>query len=364
MAIHSKKSTLVTDTLTLLSLLGEYHAPIQTLGYSSRKGIVLCNASPDGTDFFIDSILKLQDVMEVTSISRKNLSIPNNCLGLHILQRYENLETTGNFLSQDSFQPLVICSGFVPEELTDFADTITLPFAKLTVNTDSFLELAACKQFFREHPETLRTALTHAISSEIFHVAKLQRKKIPILIERLTIAMEIYLFWYRTTYDEAKTQIRKSSLGNSFLVLIKKHLNCPNTVDIADAFIEIFYNFLDNHNDISYCPVNQIEGVAIKRLQEGRTLLWDQKYYFLSEALCREICRPLLQEHGWLTICRNLVREGIIEPDFNQQSNFSRKKVILNAYGENKRLRFFYVPKEALHTLNHLTPEERREINA
>ena len=361
MANTLEKNSLVSDSLTLISLLGEYHAPLQSLGYSSPRGIILCNTSPCEADSYVTSLLQLPDMVKIPSINRNNFSIPNNSLGLHLIRKYEPSENIANFLIQDSFQPLAICGGFAPEELTDFADTIALPLANLDKSSASFTELAACKKFFQESPKNLHTALNQAISSEIIHLISTTKGSHPILIDRLAIIIEIFLFWYRTTHDEKNTQDRKSSLYDNFLTLMQRHINCPSTVDIGDAFTEIFYEFLDHHNDISYCPVNQVEGIAAERLKTGNTILWDSTYYLLPESLCRKICSPLLREYGWLTICRNLVREGIVEPDSNQQSNYTRKKVIPHLPCDKNRFRFLYFPKDALHTLNHLTPEERME---
>lgn len=362
MDTNHTNDSLITDSLTLLCLLGEFHAPLTAMGHITAKNLILCNDSPTSGDRWISSLYGLPDTTKISSIRRQSFSVPNFHLGLYFLQKYDTAENIGTFLEQDSFQPLVVCNNFVPDELVDLADTISLPLNSLANNSPCLSELTDCKHFFRESPGNLTLALTQAVTSKTF--LQLQNvESASLLTDQLAIVAEIYLFWFRSQHNEEETTIRRNSLQRNMQELFQNHLNCDETVDLTDAFIHIFYNYLDCHNDISYCPYNQIEGESNERLKIGRTILWARDYYFISSPLLKEICQPFLNTIGWHKILRNLVQEGVISVDANHQSNYTCKKTTYNAFGQTLVSRFIRLNKEALLSNEYLTLEERNEFH-
>lgn len=354
--------SLISDSISILSLLGEFHTPLMASGCPSAKGLILCNDSPTSGDCWISTLYKLPDTTKISSIRRQSFSVPNFHLGLYFLQKYDTTENIGIFLRQDSFQPLVVCNNFVPDELVDLADTISLPLNSLANTSPCFTELADCKQFFRELPDNLTFALTQAFTSKSY--LQLQNtESSSLLINQLAIIAEIYLFWFRSQHNEEETGIRRNSLQRNMQELFQNHLNCDTTVDLANTFVHIFYKYLDSHTDISYCACDQIEGEANTRLNTGQTILWSAEYYFISSSLLKAICQPLLENIGWHKILRNLAREGVISADANQQSNYTCKKTLYNAFGQTSISRFIRLNKKALCSNEHLTLEERRQIH-
>ena len=183
------------------------------------------------------------------------------------------------------------------------------------------------------------------------------------LMEQLAVVAEIYLFWFQTGHSAEETVARKNCIQNHLGKLFEFHLNCDTTVDLANTFVHIFYKYLDSHTDISYCACDQIEGEANTRLNTGQTILWNAEYYFISSSLLKDICQPLLENIGWHKILRNLAREGVISADANQQSNYTCKKTLYNAFGQTSISRFIRLNKKALCSNEHLTLEERRQIH-
>ena len=178
------------------------------------------------------------------------------------------------------------------------------------------------------------------------------------LLERLLLVSELYLFWFRSQYNETETTNRKSILLSHLNELINTRINSDTTIDIADTFIRIFYNYLNCHNDIAYGPCDRLEGGTNVGLETGQTILWDQENYFISESLLKTICTPLLESIGWQKILSNLTREGIISVSSNQ-AGYTRKKTVVNAFGQIKRENFIYLNKNALLSNDYIVPEER-----
>ena len=362
MELANSDYTLIMDTLTLFSLLGEFHNPLTAIGYAPAKGLILCNDSPSEGDRWIGNLRQLKDITEITSIRRQYFSVPNFHLGLYFFQKYDSVENIRVLLKQDSFQPLVVCNSIVPDELVDLADTVSLPLDSLANNTPSFAELANCKQFFRESPNNLMVALTQAVTSKNF--LELQNAELDfLLVDLLTIVAEVFLFWFRSQHSEEETTIRKNTLQLNMQKLSQNHLNNYETVDLADTFVHVFYEYLNSHSDISYCPFNRVEGDALIHLKSGQTILWDSNYYFISCELMKTICQPLLKEIGWQKILSNLTREGIISVSSNQQANYTRKRTVYNAFGQIERPRFIYLNKESLRSNDYISPEERGKDN-
>ena len=354
--------SLISDSISILSLLAEFHTPLMASGCPTAKGLILCNDSPSEGDRWIGNLRCLEDITEITSVRRQSFSVPNFHLGLYILQKYDTSENIGIFLRQDSFQPLVVCNNFVPDELVDLADTISLPLNSLANNSPCLPELADCKHFFRESPDNLTLALTQAFTSKNY--LQLQNtESSSLLINQLAVIAEIYLFWFRSQHNEEETAIRRNSLQRNMQELFQNHLNCDTTVDLANTFVHIFYKYLDSHTNISYCPCDQIEGEANTRLNTGMTILWNEKHYFISSSLLKAIFQPLLKNIGWHKILKNLAQEGIISVDANHQSNYTCKKTTYNAFGQTLISRFIRLNKEALLSNEYLTLEERSEFH-
>ena len=60
------------------------------------------------------------------------------------------------------------------------------------------------------------------------------------LLERLLLVAELYLFWFRSQYNETETTNRKSILLSHLNELVNTRINSDTTIDIADTFIRIF----------------------------------------------------------------------------------------------------------------------------
>ena len=354
---NNQKYSLDSDSLTLLSLLGELYFPLASSEHPSTRGLILCVDSPSPGDTWIRTLRQLSDVTEIPSLRRENFSVPNFHLAVHFLRKYDSLETVDHFLGQTSFQPLVVCNGLIPDELVELADTISLPLDSLPNDALCFSELRECKQFYRKSPNQLSVALTQAETSDNF--LQLQDSgSSSMLLERLLLVSELYLFWFRSQYNETETTNRRSILLSHLNELINTRINSDTTIDIADTFIRIFYNYLNCHTDIAYGPCDRLEGCTNVGLETRQTILWDQENYFISESLLKTICTPLLESIGWQKILSNLTREGIISVSSNQ-AGYTRKKTVINAFGQIKRENFIYLNKNALLSNDYIVPEER-----
>lgn len=347
-------NSLVNDTTILLSLLAEFHFILQET-FPSSKGLILCNISSTRGDRWISVIRKMPATHTFNSIKREFFVMPNNTLGLYSLHKYDSPEHLSAFLEQDNFQSILLCNDYIPEDLISVADTLSISLSE-PPQERILEEIELCKDYFRKYPNDLDIAIQQASSSKIFQDRKTSAS---VLVERLFITAEIYLFWYRNCFSEDKTQKRKQILYSNLKNLELNHINCDEMIDLADAFIQIFNDFVTNHPDIISCPVDQIDGAAFSGLESERTILFDSNYYYISESLFKVICQPLLETTGLKTICRNLVREGIIQTDGNRQGNYSRKKTIYTVYGFNPRSRFYFLNKEPLQSCGYISLDER-----
>lgn len=343
----------------LVSLLGEYHAPLKFSGHSQIRGLVIYNNSLSSNDHMISLLLQLDDTKRITSIKCSSFSVPNNALCFYLPTKYDREDNLQFYLNQDNFQSVILCTGMLPDCLQE-SDIISLPLSNFHPDSVCLNELNDCKQYFRNRPEYLTAALTAAVSSKYYR--QIQVEFDSVLIERLTIVSEIFLYWYRATHAEQEAEIKRNAMHDCLTQLFCDHINCFDDIDVADVFIRTLYEYLDNHADISYCNKDMVEGKALENLKNDRTILWDDKYYFINPTLMKEMYAPLLSSLGERTLLNNLVREGLILPDSNVNHNLTRKKVICTAYGPMRK-RFYYLSKEALQTYNDLSIEERGENN-
>lgn len=353
------ENTITSTTLTLVSLLGEYHAPLKFSGHSQIKGLVIYNNSLSSDDHMISSLFQLEDTKRITSIKCSSFSVPNNALCFYLPTKYDREDNLQFYLNQDNFQSVILCAGILPDCLQE-SDIISLTLSDFHLDSVWLNELNDCKQYFRNHPEHLAAALTLAVSSECYQ--QIQVEFDSVLSERLTIVSEIFLYWYRTTHTEQETEIRRNAMHDCLTQLFCDHINCFGDIDVADVFTCVLYDYLDTHMDISYCNKDMVEGKALENFKNNRTILWDDKCYLINPSLMKEVYTPLLSSIGERTLLNNLVREGVILSDSNSNHNLTRKKVIGTAYGPMRK-RFYYLSKEALQTCNNLSIEERGQNN-
>lgn len=354
----TSKSTITENTLLLISLLGEYHTPLKEFHYPQDKGLVLCNGALATSSQWTTSLFNMEDTESIISIRRKSFSVANNCLALYSIKRYDSIEYLENFLYQDNFQSVILSCDLIREDLLDIADTISLPFCDFHPDKTWYEELNACKQHFRNTPEQLSVVFDLARTSDYFY--QIIQDNPSMLVTRLTIVGEIYMYWYRTIHSESETQKKRDELYSCLDELRYNNINATDESDLADTFINAFNTYLDSNKDISYSDCNKVEHQALYNLNEGQTILWDENYYFISQPLMKKICSPLLQNIAERQLLASLAREGIIEPYKNSTGNYTRKRTVTTAYCP-VRMSFYYLPKERIQTPHNISPEERNE---
>lgn len=348
------KDSLVNNLVLLLNLLGEYRIPLQKYGIQTQ-GIVLCNSSISNQRTEIQQLLRVPDVKNVESIRRQEYLYPHHGLYLHRVYKYDTDEDLIHFLHQDTFQAVLIYPDFVSRQFSE-EDSIWFDFDAFYPDDNWLKNLESCKQYFRDRPEQINIALQQATTSELF--LELKHKRISGVAMNLAIVNELYLFWYRLNYDETGSSRKFLELRYCLEEIFSNHINCDDDIMASDIFITHLYQYLDSHADISYAPCDRVEGSALKSLQTGNTILWNNKYYFISQSLLKAIYTPLTESIGERQLLEGLVNDGIIEPAKGANHNYTRKQLIATAYGP-KQERFYFLPQEAIESSYYLAIKER-----
>ncbi|MDY5483395.1 MAG: hypothetical protein SPF91_04285, partial [Clostridium sp.] len=172
---------------------------------------------------------------------------------------------------------------------------------------------------------------------------------------RATISlMQIYLVQSQVEEIAAAKLDRAKTVLNMLI----KRAECVDD----DGVFAIVRDLLEDYLSSSFLPVissiDAIDDEMVKAMEENRALLFDDDFYYIPDQILKQACAPLLCERGFYSLKNQLVEEGVIIINKQENPNYTIKKQVRSQKGKIMRGRFLKLSREKFVAEGKLTLEE------
>ena len=282
--------------------------------------------------------------------------IPNNCIGFHMYKYHECEKFILDFMENPKFLPIVISDFILPEYLREYvycidgSDFLYSRFYEQKLQND-------CVEFFefvKNNIPAIFREINRTRNTELFQKAETANN---VFSSALIIALNILKNFWETKYRESEVNRLYTRYKYIVKSITRKSMEFEEEYDITDIINKIFDLYLAE-NPVLFCNILEVDGNVDKALNMGKAILFDDSFYYITDALLRDICTQLFQNVSFITIKYQLRAHGIIDCGINKNNNFTVKKVFVNVYGQVRRERFIKFRKSFFQTNDSLGLEE------
>lgn len=336
------------DVLEMLGGLAFVQFLIRFYGYGLDKGIILLT-DDDESAVFVRIKLKFYLEAVEMKLNKKNEDQPLNYqMGVHVYNKFDNERDLIDFLEESSFLPVVIVGGIIPECLIGKAyifrcNPTERDFAETKTTNQALTEWI--KEHLNETKNVIRTTVKNPYWDDMEHSDK---GKYRLFYTNLVIVKKLQMLSEEKTPSEEVKAFSQKVFDS-----IKNMEYYEGEYDIRDAIKPCFLKQIAKENvGFEHFEKN----IALDEIENK--ILYDDKYYYITEPLLRKLCAPLLESVSFLQLKHEMVKAGLVDCDGAGIQNFTKKKVVWSSDGHSERVRFVWMNKEPLMSEENLALED------
>ncbi len=339
--------------LLLINIMAEIRPLLIDERLDFQKGLVLfCadNAIGSRTESFFQKI----GAAQCKSIGKSEWNIPNNRIGIHNYNRYDEERKVFEFLQNEMFTPVIVICGILPEFMKRGMNLIVL---EQGIYTQGPLMLRTFKDFcdfIRNNPQLLQRQIRLCRSAE-FHEQTCKGS----LYISLEVAAEVFCIYYRENHDEIQSREMRISLHQAINRGVELAECYAEDLESTDFIKKAVENYIDANAGIQIGKVGEIDGELTKAVQWEEAVLYDDKFYYMPEKILRKACESFRDSVSILSVKKALLDSGFLCCNDAKDGNYTVKKLLTNAYGYSFRPRFLKIRKEFFMSGSSLGLEER-----
>lgn len=359
METSTKKINLDTsDVLLLLGVSIELHPVLRAFNYEIRDGIIFFAAANEGNNQVLMQL-------EACGINVRKFTKPSEAENAHSeillkqLKTYDEPMKVLRFLDVEKrFIPALEVQDILPDFLQNGQNLFPLDEINFSKECTKklCLELKNYIAYARENPDEICNLLRKLAKSKGDSGKTMSDSS---LINSLKVSLILYSEYYRRTHSSADTQILAETLKRKIEVFEKIIDTYTNSCDVLGVVKKLLKQYMAEHIDIPVSNVNKIDGITFNALQNNRAVLYDQHSYFIPESLLKTVCEPIRNTKSFVSIKRDLHKNGILIANLTVGQGYTSKKVIACTYGFTDRPRFLEIKREFLVEPYELNIEER-----
>lgn len=280
----------------------------------------------------------------------QNYSYNNCCAGLINLTR-QKLDECEAFLDDTRFFPVLVCGGILPKELRENHYLFRI--------SEKDVEYVSSTQFNQDIHEWCDYAIANIMMLckcfELIDTSEaIRRNKNQVdnktLFKMLTAIGEAYSYFLREKYDEKIQQLFRQRYIKMCVSRINRISQFADGLDICEILAEAIWNYVKRDQVEKVLSVESCDQSGLKLLAENKAILYDEEYYYITEAMMRKICIGLLVGFSWTELKGQLADASLIE---KEASGYTIKKTI-TCNGQPKRIRTMWLHKEFLLTTDNV----------
>ncbi len=347
----------ISEIILLFLVKAELNFVLEKKGLGIDKGMIFLTEN-NSTAIFFQTLLKKAGAVEVKNLTSIQPVGRNYQLLFHQYNRYEKSENIQQFLCNRKFIPAIIVQGAIPENLQGLAFAIEINEEDVfAINQEELgKEIEETRNFIRLNPEVILHELDCLKSSEIF----LNRRLDSLLFNNLGAAANSYLLYFRNSHTESETLEKQKRMYEEIEYCVGRTEILSEEYDIIDTIRAATNRYFDNNEGYIIVDIEKVGGEAVKAVKESKVVLYDKKFYYISEPLFRKACSVLLDIVSFIKIKKILRDEKVITCNQTENDSFTIKKVFINVYGVPCRERFLKFEKEFFVNEEGLNLEERK----
>lgn len=337
------------DLLLLLAISAELHILLEDEGLQIRHGVTLLAESGEDFESILDCLQKM-GAKSCRNLERKTWNIANNMLAVHPYGLYEKNEQIEDFLEVESFTPVILVRGFVPENLQTSNLLVLVGTDEKDDERTNIIKKA------RENPSEAQQAIRLFKTSEAY----LQKRHKHTFFVTLETAAYIFFILYRKDHYEQETDEQYKKLLEAVRYAESEGEKYCGEYDMATCVRKAIEDYLDRADDIRICNVNAVEGDEQMAVEDRQAVLYDEQFYYFPEELLRSACDSLSDVVSLPKIKEELCKKGYLWCNDSRTRNFTVKRQFTNVFGATSRGRFLKIAKKFFENIDSLGLEERR----
>ena len=310
-------------------------------GVGLEQGLVLVADDNQQADQFSEYLAHHFEYIVKLKKPKQLETMRNYMLGIMSAGR-KNIDSLLEFLHEDSFLPVVIFGGCVPEELR--TNTYILRVSKEDINK------MKDEKILRNTQKMQKYILENG--QEIFELIK----KIISLKEsknKYENWQNFYLnmlicghILYNLMPEQYDKTIRKT-VFNEYMATSEKWINQMSEfaggISIEKSVSEAFWGYLKNSDsNVWFANRDNLTEVNKQMVELKQCIVYDDEFYYCPESLLASICRELMEICSLREVKQRLSEKGILHSD---QSADYTSKITLKFPSESKRVRMLKLDK-------------------
>lgn len=287
---------------------------------------------------------------------RNRQSINNYCCCFFIISRRTKEEDIADFLSEDSFVPIVVCGGILPEYMKDFHYFFRLgkeDWGSLK-SGDFTRKVQEWKAFIVNHSNFVARTISNMKRSIVIEQAKSYEE-----YEKIFSFIVCVGRVYATYLNEHSSEQKAMEFWENYLKETKTRIQMfpefKTMNQTSEIFAERVWSYMASDKEIVLIDTEKVDGSAYERIQESKAILFDNQFYYMSNKLFEEVCNPLLVTISIPELKHRMSEQEILSCN---SSDYTVKKQIVTIYGAKERVRVLRINKEALMSDDNLLLED------
>lgn len=351
------------NILGLLVLYGELRPLLKGHNLSLDKGVTLLMEDEVNCALAEQAFDKLEGCgcRKLREIRKKmKLSLTSNNLTLIHNYRYmDSSKEIEDYLRSEEFFPIILTYGWVSEALQSNSYVIQINAKEITGMESISMaeEISGVVDFTAEHLDYVQVQLGMYCRSDS---AKEERY----CGRRLSVGMNAVLTIYKTFLLFQHSEKEATIIFEDLQAMIEKTVSfaqeASEQTEVLDCVIRSARSYVEREH-VLVCSIRAVEGKVIDALEKDKAILYDDNYYFISEKLFHQMCKPLLKIVSLGEIKYRMAEAGVLinnNKGSSTSTNFTVKRVFYTVFGEAKRKRFVKLLKGTFQEDNMLTLEE------
>lgn len=184
--------------------------------------------------------------------------------------------------------------------------------------------------------EKMREAVQDAMGEKIIVEKKVTTKN---------NSVSVVCACFRETHCEEETEKRRDLLRNAIKVAIAKSEKYAMDIEILDAVRRVMNEFLVTHTEIAIGYVEEVENELSIAVSNENAVLFDEEWIYIPNEIAKMACQSLQSIISFSCIKEEMRKQGVLYCNATRNTNYTVKKVIVNAYGVSMRLHFLKIKK-------------------
>ncbi len=310
--------------------------PLSRYGYELYSGLILVADNDSHAKEIERGMVRSLKAVSITRWNNKAERPENFRIVIHRYRKSDTTENLENFLAEEDFLPIVIVGGVIPEALREKGYALKATFG--------IKEIVIFARDYSKFQEFVIKEIGY-ISQEL-RVLKMSKKILEYRKEGAS-SFKCYMFavgkmWWCSLLEKRREE-EMSQWMDTFIKFTETSEGdierLDNLYSVKTAVRECIIQFI-LEKDISVVDIHNCVN------SENQCIYTDGEYYFLSEALMKNMCAPLLETVSFVQLKHEMEAEGILVTN-RVRGNYTVKILLYDAATRQmQRRRFLKVNKK------------------